>query len=241
MSHAGGTTIITSYKASSDFRAPMLARPRATLLIPDGGALATRVHYETLNDAVFLIRAMALSSGMCLITVVLLSLTTANVDIKLGIQAITTYPRLLFSSPVWSSTSVFSAIQVVWFMAYCVFSHIIRLHFNVADPPRDWDDRNGEWSLIELDVRAAPKSGDPAHSGTMTGAASAVRMSASDDMSDAAMLSQSATPKSASEQWKLCVLPTAHAAPGPGQAEITLLTPDPDYLEWSAAYKRKLL
>ncbi|KAJ2818825.1 hypothetical protein FBU31_005743 [Coemansia sp. 'formosensis'] len=227
----------TSYKAfdqgADNYVAPVLPQPRATLLIPDGGALATRVHYETLNDAVFLIRAMALSSGVCLVTVVLLSLTTANVDIKLGIQAITTYPRLLFSSPVWSSTSVFSAIQVVWFMAYCVFSHIIRLHFNVADPPRDWDDRNGEWSLIELDVQTAPKS-DPAQSG----AAGSSRISAGDDISDTTLL---ATPKSASEQWKLCVLPTAHAAPGPRQAEIALLTPDPDYMAWKAAYKRKLV
>ncbi|KAJ2890714.1 hypothetical protein GGI21_006081 [Coemansia aciculifera] len=226
----------------SDYqRAPVLPQPRATLLIPDGGALATRVHYETLNDAVFLIRAMALSTGMCLITVVLLSLTTANVDIKLGIQAITTYPRLLFSSPVWSSTSVFSAIQVVWFMAYCVFSHIIRLHFNVSDPPRDWDDRNGEWSLIELDVRAAPKSDPtmlPSGSRLSTSAAAA----AADDMSDApAMLSQSTGRRSVAEQWKLCVLPTAHAAPGPRQAEIALLTPDPDYLAWTAAYKRKFI
>ncbi|KAJ2455944.1 hypothetical protein GGF42_003328 [Coemansia sp. RSA 2424] len=234
MSSTGAAAIVANHKAS-DQRAPVLPQPRATLLIPDGGALATRVHYETLNDAVFLIRAMALSSGVCLVTVVLLSLTTANVDIKLGIQAITTYPRLLFSSPVWSSTSVFSAIQVVWFMAYCVFSHIIRLHFNVADPPRDWDDRNGEWSLVELDVRAAPKS-DPTMSGPLV-----ARMSSGDDMSDAAMLSHSETIMSASDQWKLCVLPTAHAAPGPRQAEIALLTPDPDYLAWNAAYKRKFL
>ncbi|KAJ2059895.1 hypothetical protein GGI17_004097 [Coemansia sp. S146] len=218
---------------STNYPAPMLPHPRATLLIPDGGALATRVHYETLNDAVFLIRAMALSSGVCLVTVILLSLTTANVDIKLGIQAITTYPRLLFSSPVWSSTSVFSAIQVVWFMAYCVFSHIIRLHFNVADPPRDWDDRNGEWSLIELDVRTAPKDDPAAQNGTASS-----RISASDNMSDAMLL---APPKLASDQWKLCVLPTAHAAPGPRQAEIALLTPDPDYLAWNAAYKRKFV
>ncbi|KAJ2688110.1 hypothetical protein IWW39_002453 [Coemansia spiralis] len=208
---------------------PVLPQPLATLLIPDGGALATRVHYETLNDAVFLIRAMTLSAGVCLVTVVLLSLTTANVDIKLGIQAITTYPRLLFSSPVWSSTSVFSAIQVVWFMAYCVFSHIIRLHFNVADPPRDWDDRNGEWSLIELDVRTTPKSDHHA--------AGSSRISTS-DTSDAALLT---APKSASDQWKLCVLPTSHAAPGPRQAEISLLTPDPAYLAWNAAYKRKFV
>ncbi|KAJ2491803.1 hypothetical protein IWW37_002002 [Coemansia sp. RSA 2050] len=229
----------TGYKAinpstDSSYVPPVLPQPQATLLIPDGGALATRVHYETLNDAVFLIRAMALSSGVCLVTVVLLSLTTANVDIKLGIQAITTYPRLLFSSPVWSSTSVFSAIQVVWFIAYCAFSHIIRLHFNVADPPRDWDDRNGEWSLIELDVRTAPKS-DPTPQ--LSGSSSS-RISTSDKMSDAALL---AAPKSASDQWKLCVLPTSHAAPGPRQAEIALLTPDPDYLAWIAAYKRKFV
>ncbi|KAJ2855645.1 hypothetical protein J3B02_002055 [Coemansia erecta] len=134
-----------------------LPKPRATLLIPDGGVIATRVHYETLNDAMFLLRVTLLSSILCLTCVVLLSLATANVDIKLGIMAITSYPKLLFSSTVWSSTSVFSAIQVVWFMAYCAFSHLIRLHFNTTDPPRDWDDRNGEWSVVELDVRIVPK------------------------------------------------------------------------------------
>ncbi|KAJ1813603.1 hypothetical protein LPJ56_003340 [Coemansia sp. RSA 2599] len=138
-----------------------LLKPRATLLIPDGGVIATRVHYETLNDAMFLLRVTLLSSILCLACVVLLSLATANVDIKLGIMAITSYPKLLFSSSVWSSTSVFSAIQVVWFMAYCAFSHLIRLHFNTTDPPRDWDDRNGEWSVVELDVRIVPKPSLP--------------------------------------------------------------------------------
>ncbi|KAJ1721777.1 hypothetical protein LPJ53_003730 [Coemansia erecta] len=78
-----------------------LPRPKATLLIPDGGVLATRVHYETLNDAMFLMRVTVLSSVICLAIVVLLSLATANVDIKLGIMAITSYPKLLFSSVVW--------------------------------------------------------------------------------------------------------------------------------------------
>ncbi|KAJ1865925.1 hypothetical protein LPJ57_006037 [Coemansia sp. RSA 486] len=144
-----------------------LPKPRATLLIPDGGVIATRVHYETLNDAMFLLRVTLLSSILCLACVVLLSLATANVDIKLGIMAITSYPKLLFASSVWSSTSVFSAIQVVWFMAYCAFSHLIRLHFNTTDPPRDWDDRNGEWSVVELDVRIVPKPSMPQSTGPM--------------------------------------------------------------------------
>ncbi|KAJ2683265.1 hypothetical protein H4R19_007016, partial [Coemansia spiralis] len=137
--------------AAASHAVPRLPHPRATLLIPDGSVIATRVHYETLNDAMFLLRAAALASVLCLASVVLLSLATANVDIKLGFMAITTYPRLLFSSTVWTSTSVFSAILVAWFAVFCIFCHIIRLHFNTTDPPRDWDDRNGEWSVVELD------------------------------------------------------------------------------------------
>ncbi|KAJ2547408.1 hypothetical protein IWW35_004623, partial [Coemansia sp. RSA 1878] len=85
-------------ESKSDETVQALRRPRATLLIPDGGVVATRVHYETLNDAMFLVRVTALAAVLCLASVVLLSLTTANVDLKLGIMAITSYPRLLFSS-----------------------------------------------------------------------------------------------------------------------------------------------
>ncbi|KAJ2786889.1 hypothetical protein GGI15_001158 [Coemansia interrupta] len=239
-----------------------LPRPKATLLIPDGGVLATRVHYETLNDAMFLMRVTVLSSVICLATVVLLSLATANVDIKLGVMALTSYPKLLFSSVVWSSTSVFSAIQVAWFIAYCAFSHIIRLHFNTTDPPRDWDDRNGEWSVVELDVRISPKPA-PTHSSqqiqTRTrrvhfesqvsiGNRESIELaeiradtrSLSGSYSDEADTEHSLS-KLVSDQWKLCVLPSVHGAIASRQADVTLLTPDTDYLAWKSIQKRKIL
>ncbi|KAJ1665447.1 hypothetical protein IW140_003416 [Coemansia sp. RSA 1813] len=204
-----------------------LPLPRAKLLIPDGGVLATRVHYETLNDAMFLLRVTLLSSVLCLASVVLLSLTTANIDIKLGVRAITAYPKLLFSSVVWSSTSVFSAILVAWFMAYCVFSHIVRLHFNSTDPPRDWDDRNGEWSVVELDVRARPKPSPatPRH----------VRPFAEPPAPDADLGAAPPHGPAAADQWKLGVLPAAPSANS--AAEIALLTPDMDYALWLAKHR----
>ncbi|KAJ1894276.1 hypothetical protein LPJ66_005283 [Kickxella alabastrina] len=247
-----------------------LPRPCATLLIPDGGVLATRVHYETLNDAMFLLRVTLLSTVLCLVSVIMLSLATANVDIKLGIMAITSYPKLIFSSSVWSSTSVFSAIQVAWFMAYCAFSHIIRLHFNTTDPPRDWDDRNGAWSVVELDVRVISKPAMPrsimhppsaaslAHHRHLaahgTSSHSHVSLHAPEvaDLEDGVsavlpigLSSRSGAsttlplPKSASDQWKLCVQPTQHTGAAGIQADITLLTPDQDYLAWRARHKRK--
>ncbi|KAI9500218.1 hypothetical protein GGI25_005220 [Coemansia spiralis] len=215
-----------------------LPRPRATLLIPDGGVLATRVHYETLNDAMFLLRVTLLSSVLCLASVVLLSLATANVDIKLGIKAITSYPKLLFSSTVWSSTSIFSAILVGWFMVYCIFSHIIRLHFNTTDPPRDWDDRNGEWSVVELDVRARPKQslvsirGNREADGTEDGPESPSLLPGCVE-EDPTMLQT----LSASDQWKLGVLPATKPSSNRAMAEISLLTPDQDYLAWYAKHK----
>ncbi|KAJ2395345.1 hypothetical protein GGI05_001626 [Coemansia sp. RSA 2603] len=239
-----------------------LPRPKATLLIPDGGVLATRVHYETLNDAMFLMRVTVLSSVICLASVVLLSLATANVDIKLGIMAITSYPKLLFSSTVWSSTSVFSAIQVAWFIAYCAFSHIIRLHFNTTDPPRDWDDRNGEWSVVELDVRISPKSA-LAHSSQQTrtrtrrvhfepqvSVGNHESIELAEIRADAPSLSGSysddvdidySLAKQVSDQWKLCVSPSVHSTTESKRADIALLTPDTDYLVWKAIQKRKAL
>ncbi|KAJ2721570.1 hypothetical protein GGI07_003861 [Coemansia sp. Benny D115] len=215
---------------------------RATLLIPEGGVLATRVHYETLNDAMFLVRVTLLSSVLCLAAVILLSLATANVDIKLGIMAIASYPKLLFSSSVWSSTSVFSAIQVAWFMAYCAFSHLIRLHFNTTDPPRDWDDRNGEWSVIELDVRVAPKPeglrSNTANVGTTSsGAATAAAVLEQDAVASASFGAVGSAPclsKSVADQWRLCVPPTPAAGAGAAQPDVTLLTPDLDYYHWKA-------
>ncbi|KAJ2857959.1 hypothetical protein GGI22_003401 [Coemansia erecta] len=199
-----------------------LPRPRAKLLIPDGGVLATRVHYETLNDAMFLLRVTLASSVLCLASVVLLSLTTANIDIKLGIRAIRAYPKLLFSSAVWSSTSVFSAILVAWFGVYCIFSHIVRLHFNSTDPPRDWDDRNGEWSVVELDVRPRPKPAPAAPGRPRTHAA--LPMHEGSDADSAALYALAAA-----DQWKLGVLPAASPC-----AEIVLLTPDLDHAVWQA-------
>ncbi|KAJ2656236.1 hypothetical protein IWW48_005145 [Coemansia sp. RSA 1200] len=195
-----------------------LPRPRAKLLIPEGGVLATRVHYETLNDAMFLLRVTLLSSVLCVASAVLLSLATANVNIRLGIGAIAAYPKLLFASSVWSSTSVFSAILVAWFMVYCVFSHIVRLHFNSADPPRDWDDRNGEWSVVELDVRPRPKLHPLSPPLALAPSVSSPAASAAaSHTSDAA------------EQWRLGVLPAAPSGPAAG---IVLLTPDTDYALW---------
>ncbi|KAJ1834006.1 hypothetical protein LPJ63_002293 [Coemansia sp. RSA 2711] len=207
-----------------------LARPRATLLIPDGGVIATRVHYETLNDAMFLVRVTAVASVVCLAAVVLLSLTTANVDLKLGIMAMTSYPRLLFSSAVWTTTSVFSAILVAWFVVFCVFCHVVRLHFNTTDPPRDWDDRNGEWTVVELDVRAQPKplgSPDSAHS-------QAARFN---DAADPALASSAASTcgesKAASAGlWRLCVQPAQRGG-------VALLTPDGDYDAWLTRQQAK--
>lgn len=256
----------------------LLPRPRATLLIPDGGVLATRVHYETLNDAMFLLRVTLLSSVLCLLTVVLLSLATANVDLKLGIMALPAYPKLIFSSPVWSSTSVFSAIQVAWFMAYCVFSHLIRIHFNTTDPPREWDDRNGEWSVIELDVRPSPKrhqdddESEQLHLDHHSTISRHVHFETSpyvpasnphfqqqqqqQQNSDAEIVAEGHIPPPStheddtintvgpvSEQWRLCVSPTRHTGgdgPIPVQADIALLTPDPDYLAWMAVNKQKM-
>ncbi|KAI8325665.1 hypothetical protein GQ54DRAFT_295259 [Martensiomyces pterosporus] len=271
-----------------------LPQPRATLLTPDGGVLATRVHYETLNDAVFLAKATLLSSAVCLLSFILLSLASANVDIKLGVLAITSYPKLLFSSSVWSSTSVFAAIQVVWFLAYCLFSHIIRLHFNATDPPRDWDDRNGEWSVVELDVRANAKPSSPAASEAQRRANSAYNVLRQRHSADShrpappVVGSPAAQPsvvtefiaephnssvnlvwpnslrhppsiplpstilgecyeseaalrtfRSASDEWKLCVQPTADTTATGMLAAISLLTPDPDYIAWKARRKQK--
>ncbi|KAJ2851520.1 hypothetical protein IWW36_001004 [Coemansia brasiliensis] len=214
-----------------------LRRPRATLLIPDGGVIATRVHYETLNDAMFLVRVTALAGVLCLASVVLLSLTTANVDLRLGIMAITSYPRLLFSSAVWTSTSVFSAILVAWFVVFCVFCHVVRLHFNTTDPPRDWDDRNGEWSVVELDVRTRPKqpteqmnSPDSLQSQPpyFAGASSPPAPSAASACSDC----DAASSLMPTQQWKLCVLPAQ-------VGEVALLTLDRDYQAWRVNQKSK--
>ncbi|KAJ2006205.1 hypothetical protein GGI04_001007 [Coemansia thaxteri] len=38
------------------------------------------------------------------------------------------------------------------------------------------------------------------------------------------------TPAPAADQWRLCVLPAAHA--DPAQTQIVLLTPDSDYVAW---------
>ncbi|KAJ2348006.1 hypothetical protein GGF43_004646 [Coemansia sp. RSA 2618] len=212
-----------------------LPRPRATLLIPDGGVVATRVHYETLNDAMFLVRVTALASVLCLASVVLLSLTTANVDLKLGIMAITSYPRLLFSSTVWTSTSVFSAILVAWFVVFCVFCHVVRLHFNTTDPPRDWDDRNGEWSVIELDVRARPKpeAAQPAGGSPASAHTQHVHFDEPTSLSPASTCGESDAASGAPVGlWKLCVLPAKHT-------DVALLTPDGDYHAWRAGQKPK--
>ncbi|KAJ1730838.1 hypothetical protein LPJ61_002812, partial [Coemansia biformis] len=224
---------------------PLLLRPRATLLIPDGGVVATRVHYETLNDAMFLLRAAALASVLCLVSVVLLSLATANVDIKLGIMAFTSYPRLLFSSTVWTSTSVFSAILVAWFVVFCIFCHIIRLHFNTTDPPRDWDDRNGEWSVVELDVRMRPKPPPPSPGVRHTGSPLVrVRTAEAGDTVGAfgppsPAASSCAEAEAAScasaDRWKLCVQPASRTKAAGSRTEIVLLTPDRDYLAWRAS------
>ncbi|KAJ2453657.1 hypothetical protein EV183_002061 [Coemansia sp. RSA 2336] len=223
--------------AESEKAVQVLRRPRATLLIPDGGVIATRVHYETLNDAMFLVRVTALAAVLCLASVVLLSLTTANVDLRLGIMAITSYPRLLFSSAVWTSTSVFSAILVAWFVVFCVFCHVVRLHFNTTDPPRDWDDRNGEWSVVELDVRTRPKqpaeqTGSPdslqSQQQYFAGTSSPPAPSAASACSD----SDTASLLAPTQQWKLCVLPAQ-------AGEVALLTLDKDYQAWRANQKPK--
>ncbi|ORX74163.1 hypothetical protein DL89DRAFT_289782 [Linderina pennispora] len=204
-------TVQTSCKA--------LSKPTATLLTPDGGVLATRVHYETLNDALFLLKATLFASVLCLLAFVILSLASANVDIRLGMLAVTTYPKLLFSSPVWSSTSVFAAIQVVWFLVYCLFSHIIRLHFNTADPPRDWDDRNGEWCVVELDVRLGNKP---------------------TEVAECEVEQEDGEFRSAADQWKLCVLPTQQQSLFAGvPVQIALLTPDPELLAWKRREKTR--
>ncbi|KAJ2084109.1 hypothetical protein H4R24_000318 [Coemansia sp. RSA 988] len=231
-----------------------LGRPRATLLTADGGVVATRVHYETLNDAMFLVRATVLSAVVCLAAVVLLSLATANVDLKLGIMAMTAYPRLLFSSAVWTSTSVFSAILVAWFVVYCVFCHVVRLHFNTTDPPRDWDDRNGEWSVVELDVRAHPKplQASPAglsaaaryeEVGQASGAVDEGLATSSPSSSPASTCGEteatSCAGPSASDMWKLCVQPAGQTSGATPRTEIAVLTPDRDYQCWRASQRSR--
>ncbi|KAJ2161830.1 hypothetical protein GGF46_001138 [Coemansia sp. RSA 552] len=193
---------------------PQLARPRARLLFADGGAVATRVHYETLNDAMFLVRVTGLAAVLSLASVVLLSLATANVDLALGIQAVAAYPRLVFSAAVWTSTSVFSAILVAWFVVFCVLSHVMRLHFNTTDPPRDWDDRNGAWSVVELDVRTRAKR-EPHES-----------LAAAEEM-EAAAEAAAAVPRA--DAWRLCVQPGAEAG---------LLTRDGAYAEYRARHRK---
>ncbi|KAJ2659167.1 hypothetical protein IW148_004362 [Coemansia sp. RSA 1199] len=222
--------------SKSDGTVRALRRPRATLLIPDGGVVATRVHYETLNDAMFLVRVTALAAVLCLASVVLLSLTTANVDLKLGIMAITSYPRLLFSSTVWTSTSVFSAILVAWFVVFCVFCHVVRLRFNTTDPPRDWDDRNGEWSVVELDVRARPKPEAAQPAGASPASAQQSRFGGPELPEAASTCSESDAASGASTPaglWKLCVLPAR-------SAKVSLLTPDCDYHAWRANQRPKV-
>ncbi|KAJ2767918.1 hypothetical protein IWQ56_003142 [Coemansia nantahalensis] len=243
MKRTAGERMRSSSSGSSmaaDEAVPRLPHPRATLLIPDGGVIATRVHYETLNDAMFLLRAAALASVLCLATVVLLSLATANVDIKLGFLAIMSYPRLLFSSAVWTSTSVFSAILVAWFVVFCIFCHIIRLHFNTTDPPRDWDDRNGEWSVVELDVRAGAKASQPAavgarHAGGLL-ARARVPGAAGPPSSDASSCcdTEAVLDVPHADQWKLGVLPASRTKGIAPYTQIALLTPDRDFIAWRA-------
>ncbi|KAJ2778693.1 hypothetical protein H4R18_004444 [Coemansia javaensis] len=234
-----------------DAAAERLPRPRATLLVADGGVVATRVHYETLNDAMFLLRATALAAVVCLAAVVVLSLATANVDLRLGMMAVAAYPRLLFSSVVWTSSSVFSAILVAWFVVFCVFCHIVRLHFNTTDPPREWDDRNGEWSVVELDVRPRPKpsghvrpaaalapdSDDDSSTGNNI-VTFALGPSSSSSSSSSASTCGAAEASAPLDQWQLCVLPASRLRAGAMRAEIALLTPDRDYLAWRASQKQ---
>ncbi|KAJ2613334.1 hypothetical protein H4S08_002267 [Coemansia sp. RSA 1365] len=231
-----------------------LGRPRATLLTADGGVVATRVHYETLNDAMFLVRATVLAALVCLAAVVLLSLATANVDLKLGFMTVTAYPRLLFSSAVWTSTSVFSAILVAWFVVYCVFCHVVRLHFNTTDPPRDWDDRNGEWSVVELDVRTHQKPLPTSPEGRDVAAQHSEDVRAPGTAVDDLTTSSSSSPPStcgetetiscaglsASDLWKLCVQPAAQTDAAAPRTEIALLTPDKDYQCWRASQRLRV-
>ncbi|PIA15836.1 hypothetical protein COEREDRAFT_15906 [Coemansia reversa NRRL 1564] len=242
-------------KASGSEEDGTLERPRATLLTADGGVVATRVHYETLNDAMFLVRATVLAAVVCLAAVVLLSLATANVDLKLGFMAVTTYPRLLFSSAVWTSTSVFSAILVAWFVVYCVFCHVVRLHFNTTDPPRDWDDRNGEWSVVELDVRthqkppptssegrgvAAQHSEDVQAAGTAADGLTTPSPSLSPPSTCGETETISCAGPSASDLWKLCVQPMSQTNGAAPKTEIALLTPDKDYQCWRASQRSRV-
>ncbi|KAJ1975606.1 hypothetical protein H4R35_003064 [Dimargaris xerosporica] len=109
-----------------------------------------RVHYETSDDAIYLVKATL--GCTILLAVVVLIFTLVTSDITQLFQGPLVFSTLL------SYRTIFSLLILVWYLAYLLFAHLI--HTNFDSPSERWrpDDVTGELHLWETEPQ---RSVDP--------------------------------------------------------------------------------
>ncbi|KAK9700344.1 hypothetical protein K7432_012236 [Basidiobolus ranarum] len=109
--------------------------PSFLLMQVDGDISVVRIHFETSNDSIILLKATLLIT--CLLVLVLFLYVVITQDI---------IPKLKHPSSFLSFINfrtVVSFVMILWFIAFCLLSHLVRLNFDV--PP--------EGELFFADIR----------------------------------------------------------------------------------------
>ncbi|ORY06306.1 hypothetical protein K493DRAFT_310637 [Basidiobolus meristosporus CBS 931.73] len=98
--------------------------PSFLLMQVDGDISIVRIHFETNNDSLILLKATLLVT--CLLLLILFLYVVITQDIIPLLRNPSSFLVLL------NFRTVVSFVMIIWFIAFCLLSHLVRLNFDLA-------------------------------------------------------------------------------------------------------------
>ncbi|ORX91849.1 hypothetical protein K493DRAFT_355159 [Basidiobolus meristosporus CBS 931.73] len=111
--------------SSNDATAVARKTPSLSLMPVDGDMNVVRVHFETSNDSVVMLKTTLLIT--CLLVIVWFLYAVISQDILPKLRQPTSFFSFL------NFRTVVPFVMVMWFIAFCLLSHLIHLNFDL--PP----------------------------------------------------------------------------------------------------------
>ncbi|KAK9766577.1 hypothetical protein K7432_004235 [Basidiobolus ranarum] len=120
-----GNSCTNETRISPTIDSPNTAKksPTFCLMQADGDISVVRVHFETSNDSLIMLKAAILIS--CLVVLVLFLYFVITQDVIPIIRNPTSF--LIFLN----FRTIVSFVMVIWFIAFCLLSHLVRVNFDM--------------------------------------------------------------------------------------------------------------